>query len=194
MTLSPTGPVNESVASFDATTDVLNYDIRFEEETEITGYMSLHAWFSVLGYDDADLFFTVKKLGQDGQELPVSVIDEPHPGTWCKQRLSMRALDEKASTETRPVQSFLKIEKLTEGEAVRLDICFVPTSRIWHKGETLRLQIAGRYIRDENWFETLVWLPDNQGTQRVHTGGAHSSYLTIPVIPPRYQSGDYVLR
>lgn len=194
MTMRKTAPAETAQASFDGNTEVLNYDIRFDEETEITGYMSLHAWFSVQGYDDADLFFTVKKLGQNGEELPVSVIDEPHPGTWCKQRLSLRALDAKASTETRPVQRFDTIEKLEEGKPVKLDICFVPTSRIWHKGETLRLQISGRYIRDENWFETLVWLTDNRGQQSVHTGGKYESYLTIPVVPPRYQSGDYILR
>lgn len=69
-----------------------------------------------------------------------------------------------------------------------------PYSRIWHKGETLRLHIAGRYIRDENWFETLEWLTDNKGTIAIHTGGDHDSYLQLPVIPPRHQSGDYIYR
>jgi predicted acyl esterase len=193
--MSYDAPKTEAKASFDGETGLLNYDIRFLEDTEITGYMSFHGHVSVDGHDDGDLFFTIKKIGQDGKtEVPIYVLNEEHPGAWTKLRLSWRELSEKLSTEFKPEQSFQNQQKLKPGEIVTIDVAFVPYSRIWHKGETLRLQIAGRYIRDESWFERLKWITDNKGTINIHTGGEYDSYLTIPVIPPRWQSGDYIYR
>ena len=83
---------------------------------------------------------------------------------------------------------------LEDGVPVEFAVTFFPYSRIWHKGETLRLQIAGKYIRDEGWFERLVWDSQNAGTQTIHSGPAHPAYLQIPFIPPKYKSGDYELR
>lgn len=74
-----------------------------------------------------------------------------------------------------------------------MDIEIVPSSRIWHKGEKLRVQVAGRYIR-EGWFEPLAWDTDNKGRHIIRTGGEYQSFLQVPVIPPRYQSGEYIYR
>ena len=89
--------------------------------------------------------------------------------------------------------SYSDIEKLAPGEIVPVDIEIWPTSRIWHKGQQLRVQISGRYIR-ENWFEPLIWNTDNHGRHIIHTGGKYDSYLQIPVIPPRFQDGDCIYR
>ncbi len=191
--MTPEAPAQEASASFDPENGTLNFDYAVPEETEITGYMSLHAFVSVEGYDDADLFFTVKKLGEGGREIPVSVLNEPHPGAWSKLRVSMRKLAKNSRPE-KPVQSFDEEQKLSAGQIVPIDVCFVPYCRIWHKGETIRLQIAGRYLRDAGWFERLKWVTDNQGRPVVHTGGQYASCLQLPVIPPRYQSFDYILR
>jgi predicted acyl esterase len=83
--------------------------------------------------------------------------------------------------------------KLSKGEIVPIDVEIVPSSRIWHKGEKLRIQIAGRYIR-EGWFEPLAWDTDNHGNHIIHTGGEYESYVQVPVIPPKFRSGDYVYR
>ena len=114
------------------------------------------------------------EIGQDGKtEVPIYVLNEEHPGAWTKLRLSWRELSEKLSTEFKPEQSFQNQQKLKPGEIVTIDVAFVPYSRIWHKGETLRLQIAGRYIRDE-----LVRTPQmdyrQKGTINIHTGGEYN--------------------
>jgi predicted acyl esterase len=193
MSMSSAPVATEARVPYDGNTDIVTFDYVVPEETEITGYMSVHLNVSVNGYDDADLFFTVKKLGEGGKEVPVSVLNEPHPGAWCKLRLSMRKLSPKSKPE-KPVQAFDEVQKLRPDEIVPIDVCFVPYSRIWHKGEKLRLQIAGRYIREPGWFERLGWETDNQGTQVIHTGGEFSSWLQIPFIPPRYKSFDYTMR
>lgn len=194
MSLSTDAPSSVADAKFDGATGGLCYDITFNEETEITGYMKLHAWVSVEDYDDGDIFVFIKKVNAEGKEVPVNVLDEPHPGAWGKLRISWRGLDEKRTTRYRPVQAFTGEKKLSPGEVAPIEIAIAPYSRIWHKGETLRLHIAGRYIRDEAWFEQLIWLTDNKGKIVFHTGGEYDSYLQLPVIPPRYRSGDYIYR
>ena len=175
--------------SYDGNTGVANFDIKFEEDVEITGYMKLHLWVEADGHDDMDMFVNIQKLDTKGEWLPVSVLGEPHPGTWGKMRVSHRALDEEKSTHFQPIQSHLKEEKLQPGEIVPVDIELVPISRFWHKGQSLRIQVAGRYIR-EGWFEPLFWDTDNHGNHIIHSGGEYDSYLQIPVIPPKYQDGD----
>lgn len=178
-----------SSVSYDGNTGIANFDIKFEEDTEITGYMKLHMWVEADGHDDMDMFVNIQKLDTKGEWLPVDVLGEPHPGTWGKMRVSHRSLDEDLSTDFQPIQSHLKEEKLSPGEIVPVDIEIVPISRFWHKGQSLRIQIAGRYIR-EGWFKPLTWDTDNHGKHIIHTGGEYESYLQIPVIPPKYQDGD----
>ncbi len=191
--MSPEPLESMSKVSYDGATGVVNFDMTFDEDTEITGYMKLRLWVEADGHDDMDLFVNVQKLDENGEWLPVHVLGEPHPGAWGKMRVSHRALDEKLSSDFQPVQSHLKEEKLAAGEIVPVDIEIWPHSRIWHKGQQIRVQLAGRYIR-EGWFEPLAWETDNRGQHIVHSGGQYDSYLQVPVIPPRYVAGDYVYR
>ena len=186
-------PAVESKVSYESNTEQVNFDIKFEEDTEITGYMKLRMWVEADGHDDMDLFITIKKLDEDGNWLPTSILGEPHPGTWGKLRVSHRELDPKLSTDFEPVLSHKRELKLQKGEIVPVDIALVPTSWIWHKGQQLRVEVAGRYIR-EGWFEPLTWETDNHGQHIIHTGGQYESYLQIPVIPPKYKAGNYTYR
>lgn len=183
----------EGSCRYDAGEGLVNFDIRFEEDTEITGYMKLRLWVQADGHDNMDLFVNIQKLSTQKEWIPVSVLGEPHPGTWGKMRVSHRALDEEKSKHFQPVQSHLKEEKLREGEIVPVEVEIVPSSRFWHKGQFLRVQVAGHYIR-EGWFEPLSWDVDNKGRHILHTGGTYDSYLQIPVIPPRFQDGDCIYR
>ncbi len=187
-------PVKDvSKVSYDGETEEANFDITFDEDTEITGFMKLRLWVEAEGHDDMDLFISIQKLDKNGEWLPVSVLEEAHPGAWGKMRVSRRDLDEKLSTDFQPVQSHLKDEKLKPGEIVPVDIELWPHSRIWHKGEQLRVRVAGRYIR-EGWFEPFFWDVDNKGKHVIHSGGKYDSYLQVPVIPPKFVAGDHVYR
>jgi predicted acyl esterase len=183
----------ESKVSYDAEKGLANFDITFNETTEITGYMKLRLWVEAEGHDDMDLFVAIQKLDHEGKWLPVSVLNEPHPGAWGKMRVSRRALDEKLSTHFQPIQAHQKDEKLKPGEIVPVDIEIWPHSRIWHKGQQLRVRVSPNYIR-EGWFEPFFWDVGNKGIHVIHSGGKHDSFLQIPVIPPKYVAGDYVYR
>jgi uncharacterized protein len=180
-----------ATTSYDADTGEATFDITFAEDTEITGFIKAHLWVEAADNDQMDLFLTVLKLDPDGKWLPTNVLSQPHPGAWGRLRVSHRSLDEELSTDFKPVQSHRVEESLTPGEIVSVDIAFYPHSRFWHAGETLRLRVAGRYIR-EGWFEPFAWATNNHGQHLVHTGGDHDSYLQVPVIPPKYRAGNHV--
>lgn len=190
-----TAPVQaETKVSYDAETGEANFDLVFTEDTEITGYPSLRLFVEADGNNDMDLFIYMQKLDKDGNVVPTSVFGEDDPGTWGKFRVSHRALDEKLSTDWHPVQSHEKEEFLSPGEIVQCDIELNVTSRIWHKGEQIRVNVAPRFVRDDSWFFPTVHETINKGKHIIHTGGKYESYLQIPVIPPKYQIGDYVVR
>lgn len=177
----------EASYSYDGNTGQAEFDYVFAEDTEITGYMKLRLWVEARGHDDMDLFVTIKKIGADGVELPVTVFGDsaPHPGAWGKMRVSHRELDPELSTDFQPIQAHERELKLSPGEIVPIDVEINPTSRLWHAGEKLRVQVAGRYIRAEHWIEPLMWETDNKGEHVIHTGGQYDSYLQIPVIGPK---------
>lgn len=183
----------QASVAYDGNTEEVTFDYYFPEDTEITGYMKLHMWVAAESYDDMDLFVNIQKISTEGEFLPVDLFGEPHPGAWGKMRVSRRKLDEKLSTDYNPVQAHTCDEKLEPGQIVPVDIEIAPASRFWHKGQGIRVQVAGRYIR-ENWFEPLQWETDNIGRHLIYTGGEHDSYLQIPVIPPRFQDGDIIIR
>lgn len=189
-----TEPVTaESSASYDPDTEELRFEFVLPEDTEITGHMNLHLWVSCDDNDDMDLFLNIQKADAEGNWIPWYTLDEPHPGAWGKCRVSRREVDSKLSLKHIPVLTETSEKKLEPGEVVPVDIAIVPTSRMFHAGERLRIQIAGRYIR-EGWFEPLAWDAENKGTHIVHTGGQYDSWIEIPVIPPRYQAGSYIRR
>ncbi len=188
------GPVAaEDKVSFDGNTGHANFVYTFEEDTELTGFMKLHLWVQAETHDNLDLFINIQKLDKDGKFLPTSVLGEPHPGAWGKIRASRRELDEKLSTDYQPVLANQRDLKLKPGEIVPLEIEIWPHSRIWYKGEKLRINISGFYKR-EGWFEPLGWQLDNKGNNLIHTGGRYDSWLQVPVIPPKYVAAGRVYR
>lgn len=193
MTMQDETVAVESKVSYDAQTGEAVFDMEFTEDTELTGYMYLRLFVEADGHDDMDLFVNVQKADEKGNWLAWHTLNEPHPGAWGKLRVSCRELDEKLSTNFNPVLSGKSVEKLQPGEIVPVDIAIVPSARIWHKGQKLRIQIAGRYIR-EGWFEPLSWDTDNKGKHIIHTGGQYESFIQVPVIPPKYVAGNYVYR
>lgn len=79
------------------------------------------------------------------------------------------------------------------GEIYEVEVEIWPHCRVWHKGEKIRLEITGKYIKTE-WFEdnALGFDTDNGKAVSFHTGGKYDSYLQIPFIPPKYQVGEYI--
>ena len=184
----------ESNVAYNAETDEqVTFDITFDKDTEITGYMKLRLWVEARGDDDMDMFVNIWKLDDTGKHLPNISMGAPHWGAWGVMKVSHRELDPKLSTDYNPVQAHRKEEKLKPGEIVPVDIEIWPHSRMWHEGEVLRVIVSGQMIKSE-WPLPFIYPPSNKGTHIIHSGGKYDSFLQIPVIPPRHKSGKYEYR
>ena len=189
-----TEPVaNEASVSYDSEKEEVAFDITFDEDTELSGNFVLRTWISS-ETDDADVFCLVQKLGIDKQLLSTHVFGVADPGAQGRLRASRRELDKTKSLPHLPQYTFTTEEKLIPGEPVAMDIEIWPHARIWHKGETLHVVIAGRPIRDPSWFLPTMVESINKGKHTVHTGGKYDSYLLAPLVPPKYKCGDYEVR
>ena len=105
----------ESQVHYDGNLGKATFDITFDKETELTGYMKLHLWVEADGNDDMDLFVAIQKLDKNGKWLPTYVLGKPHPGTPGKLRVSLRETDPEKSTEFQPLYPYNNPQKLKAG-------------------------------------------------------------------------------
>jgi hypothetical protein len=185
----------ETKCHYDSQKGKATFEITFDEETEFTGFMKLKLWVECEGNDDADLFIAIKKLDPTGKWLPTLVMGKPHPGCPGKLRVSLREVDERHPhhREYRPWHPFKNMQKLKPGEIVPVEIEIYPSSRIWHPGEQLQVEVMGHYERID-WFEPFDWATVNKGNVVIHTGGKYDSHLLVPYIPPKYIAGNTIYR
>jgi len=168
---------------------------RFDRDTELTGYMKLKLWVAADDADDMDLFVGIKKLDRRGKEVPFPDLNHIENGRVAKGllRVSARELDETRSTDYQPWYAFQRSMKLTPGEIVPVEIEIWPSSTLFKSGETLELTIQGGDLAIDNQTNPLP-APHgridvkharliNKGRHTLHMGGAHDSYLQVPVIP-----------
>lgn len=190
-------PVAEtSEVVYDPKTETTTFNFVVPEETEISGYMKLHLWVESRGHDNMDLFPWIMKLDRDGNFLPIVCMGAPFRGAWGFLRCSHRELDPKYASDFQPVHAHTKEERFRPGEIVPVDIEIYPHSRVWHAGEQISIQLAGHFIKTD-WFHDSPMnheVDNGDGLHVIHTGGTYDSYLQIPVIPPKYQVGDYIYR
>lgn len=164
--------------------DHLTFQHTFETETELTGSMRLHLWVSTEG-DDMDLFVQLDKIDVHNHVVPfvfVSMLDNgPVALGWL--RVSHRQLDPVLSTIDRPWHLHEREDKLRRNEVVPCDIEILPSSTVFHAGESLRVRIQGndilRYdLRQVQLHQASV----NSGKHFIHTGGVCDSYLVLPYV------------
>lgn len=179
----------ESKASYDSASGKAIFDFTFEQDIELTGYMSLKLWGSPEEADDMDLFITLRKFDLNGNEVHFDswVMPARYPVAFGWLRLSHRELDKEKSTPWEPYPKHIlgPGEKVKPGEIVPCEIPILPSGTLFRKGETLRMVISGIYGGGE-----IVDVPYgfnasvNQGTHSIYTGGKYDSYLLVPVVPP----------
>jgi predicted acyl esterase len=136
-----------------------------------------------------DVFVGLHKLDAAGAVVPFAYYaqfdDGPVALGWL--RASHRELDASKSTDWQPVHPHTRLQKLKPGEIVPLDIEIWPSSTRFAAGETLRVTVQGTDINRYPKTVAPVYFRHeasvNRGRHTVHTGGAHESYLLVPVIP-----------
>jgi putative CocE/NonD family hydrolase len=188
--LSSQRPHTESQARYDARNGSAVFDIRFDQETELTGHAKLRLWVEAEGADDMDLFVALQKLDRNGDKVGQTFYafydDGPVALGWL--RASHRALDPARSTPWQPVHPHTDEEPLPAGKAVPVDIEIWPFSTVFHAGESLRVVVQGGDI----YTDALPNLPfarheemRNRGMHIVRCGGRYDSHLLAPMIPAK---------
>lgn len=176
--------------------DPIVWEYTFDKDTEIIGYLKLRLWVECRGHNNMDIYCWATKHKANGEFVPIRFMGEVFRGPWGSMRVSRRELDPVLSSDFQPVQAHLKDEYLASGQIVPVEIEMAPTARIWHKGEKLHLEICGHDIKPE-WQRNDrddTFNDNGNGLHVIHCGGKYDSYLQIPVMPPKYESGDFIIR
>jgi predicted acyl esterase len=165
-----------------------SFQITFDKETEITGFMKLKLWVSPENANNMDIFVTVRKYNGDGYQVCFDSDGAPGrmPVALGWMRLSKRQLDEELSQPWLPVQKSVlpdgPEQKVKSGEVVSCEIAIWPSCTLYHPGEKLVIDISGKYgVKDDllRGYNNLV----NKGRHLIYTGGKYDSYLLVPIIP-----------
>ena len=198
-TLTTEAPAAEATAAYavDVNPDAVSFLLRFEEETVLVGYPKVHLWVEAQGSDDMDLFVLVQKLDAHGTPLQAFTVPNQsarahdltdhgasilrYKGSDGRLRVSARHLDQHLSTADLPAHTFDRVEKLSAGEAVEVEIALLPVGLAFHPGEQLRLVISSRNLLGTLMPGVREYVGANAGHHVIHTGGQRPSYLQLPV-------------
>ena len=132
----------EDTAAYDTSAKeaAATFTMTFDEDTEITGYMKLHAYVEAAGSNDMELHVQVEKLDGKGNPIPDRRTRQPIVAEGYL-RVSQRALDEARSTDIEPVLKHDHEDLLKKGEIVPVDIPIWPMGMKYHAGEKIRLTV-----------------------------------------------------
>ncbi len=160
------------------------FQLRFERDTALIGFLKLRLWVEAQGADDMDLFVLIQQLDEQGNVVVPKTWEPNWTGPHGRLRVSHRQLDPAPSTPPQPYHTHTEEQRLTPGQIVAVEIGLTPIGLRWHAGQLLRLTIAG-YNPAQLGFDWAIPLNTrNQGEHVIHTGGQYDSHLLIPIIPP----------
>jgi putative CocE/NonD family hydrolase len=141
------------------------------EEVEITGHTNLVMWVSS-ETEDMDVFAFLRKVNPDGSVETVS---------RGMLKVSHRQLDSKLSTAYRPYHTHTVEEKLKPIEIVPIQVEIWATSMVFQKGSRIRLDVMPT---DGSHYFSSYHLKNNS----VYTGADRSSYILLPIVPPKTEA------
>jgi predicted acyl esterase len=185
--LSDTEPTTSGSVTFDLKRNTAAFEYRFEEDTELSGPMTLRLQVTTKGAADPRLFVGVEKWSH-GSPVPFEGSygygrDRVAQG---RLRLALRELDPVLSMPHQPEHTFRTLQPIRDGEEVEVLIPLSSSATLFHTGESLRLMVAGRYLQPRNplfgHFPTH-YQPSTSGKATITWTPEHHSTLEIPVIP-----------
>lgn len=174
--------------TFDLRRHAAVFDHRFDDDTELTGPMTLHLHVTVAGTDDPHLFVGVEKRSNG---RPIAFNGSYGYGrdhvAQGRLRLALRGLDLDRSRPHQPEHTFRRLQPVHHGETLEIQIPLSPSATLFRKGETLRLMIGGRYLHPRNplfGHFPAHYRPSRRGTGTITWSPDRPSTLEIPVVPP----------
>jgi uncharacterized protein len=203
-TLAEASDPLERSADFDAQGEGLTFWTGpLARELELTGPASATLRVSS-STTDADLFLALRVQDPDGKDVTFPSAMDPEGGIgfgWL--RSSLRKTDPTRSLPYRPWHTYDEPQPLTPGEPVDVEVEIWPTSVIIPAGYRLGVSLLGRdfeFPGDGPWPSAYgISMRGNgiyvhtdphdrgsdvyAGTTTLVSGGAHPSYLLLPVVP-----------
>jgi uncharacterized protein len=163
-----------------------------QAELEILGPVSVRLWLSS-ATEDADLFVTLHAFNPAGDEVTFLGANDPKgPVSQGWLRASQRRTDPRRSTPGRPWHTHNITEHLVPGDIYPVDVEIWATSMVFPKGYRLGLTVNGQdYFSGPGARPIPHADPSTRPAARygglvtLHTGAAHRTILTLPVIPPK---------
>lgn len=186
-TLRANGDAVAGTVAFDARSGTASFVWTAPRDVEIVGPMALHVTVSLEGCDDATLFAFVRKIDAGGANVPFEGsygfgYDVVAQG---RLKLSLRALDPERSRAWRPVCPFDREQKLAPGELVRASIEILPSATFFAAGESLQLDLRGRWLYRHKFPPVLgaqFYEAGPPGRIVLHCGGETNAHLLVPWI------------
>ncbi|MDB4966271.1 MAG: hydrolase [Myxococcales bacterium] len=160
-----------------------------EEDIELAGHFRATLWVSSTS-NDADLYVVLRVMNGD-KEVPYQTHD-PEPGaplTWGCLKVSHRALDPERSTAERPWHTHRRDDArpLLEGDVVKVEVEMMAATGRIAAGHRMRVEISPAQGGGANpvWERAYDDSYHRGSVNRVFTGGALPSSITIPVVAIR---------
>ena len=176
----------------------VSFITRFDQQTTIVGYPKAHLWVEARDADDMDLFVLVQKLDKHGTPLQAFTTSNQsamvhdltdhgatilrYKGSDGRLRVSLRNLDENLSTDDVPAHTFDRVEKLSPGQIVDVEIELLPVGLVFYPGEQLRFVVSSTNLLGTLMPGIREYVGANSGQHVIHTGGDHASYLQLPIM------------
>jgi uncharacterized protein len=173
--------------TFNLRRNAATFEYRFEEDTELSGPMTLRLQVAVTGTCDPRLFVGVEKWSL-GAPVPFNGSygygrDRVAQG---RLRLTLRELDPERSTPHQPEHTFRTVQPIRDGEQIEAVIPLSSSATQFRAGDSLRLLVAGRYLQPRNplfgHFPTH-YEPSAKGRATIYCCLDQPSTLEVPVIP-----------
>jgi predicted acyl esterase len=195
-TLNPDQPRNAASASYPALSEGVTFSTGpFAREVEMVGPVKAKLFVSS-STRDMDIFATICAFDAHGQEMTFIGAPEPKcPVTQGWLRVSQRKTDPQRSTEFLPFYPHDERQPLEPGEIYPIDLEIWPMGLALARGSRLTLTIQGKDferpgvtgpLRGVAWFThddpTDRPMELFGGTNTIHTGGSHQSYLLLPLL------------
>jgi predicted acyl esterase len=177
----------EGNITFDLRREAASFGYRFDEDTELSGPMTVRLQVTTSGADDPRLFVAAEKWS-NGALVPFNGsygYGRDHIAQG-RLRLALRELDPEHSTPHQPEHTFTTPQPVRDNEHIEVIIPLSSSATLFHPGDSLRLLIAGRYPQPRNplfgHFPTH-YQPSTKGKATIRWTHGHPSTLEIPVIP-----------
>ncbi|SCZ87303.1 BZ3500_MvSof-1268-A1-R1_Chr2-2g04769 [Microbotryum saponariae] len=186
---------------------VVNFDLKFNEKTQLVGIPKAIVHMSTDDHDDMNVYITLKKLDKDGNQLMHMTIPREraltsshaeiaekdrtslllHPGSLGVLRASHRHIDASKNIHPNwPWHPHTFEEKLERGQIVKLEIGIWAMGWQYDAGESLRVEICGGHDMNHEIRHFTTKFPAestlNKGVHKVHFGGEYASKVILPFV------------